>query len=352
MFFKSADSPNIIIRILFVDFAKAFDLVNHNVLLRKFQAYNFPPHITAWSMSFLHERKQFVEVRNIKSSCSVLRAGAPQGTLSGPNLFKLLINDLTFDIDYAKYVDDTTVVSISADPIDQSLQFAADRLAFWCDENSMRINTKKTKEAIRNFSKSVDRKKVPPLTNNGALIERVSSFKLLGIIFSSDLSWGQHVSYILNKVAKRYYIIFQLARIGITPSDIILIYCAIMRSVLEYACAVWHCGLTANQSDDLERVQRRVLRIIYPNLSYHDALFVSGLERLCVRRERITRVLFEDIQNPRHVLHTLLTFKLNHNFNTRDNYLLVSPPARTMRYSNSFIPYCIRKQYLYYFLYL
>jgi hypothetical protein len=86
LFFKSADSPDTIIRILFVDFAKAFDLVNHNVLLRKFQAYDFPPHITAWSMSFLHERKQFVEVRNNKSSCSVLRAGAPQGTLSGPYL--------------------------------------------------------------------------------------------------------------------------------------------------------------------------------------------------------------------------------------------------------------------------
>jgi hypothetical protein len=257
LFFKSADSPDTIIRILFVDFAKAFDLVNHNVLLRKFQAYDFPPHITAWSMSFLHERKQFVEVRNNKSSCSVLRAGAPQGTLSGPYLFKLLINDLTFDIDFAKYVDDTTVVSVSTDPNDYSLQFAADRLSVWCDENSMRINTKKTKEMLINFSKSLDRTKVSPLTINGSLIERVSSFKLLGVIFSSDLSWSQHVSYILNKVAKRYFIIFQLARIGINPSDIISIYSAIIRSVLEYACPVWHCGLTANQSDDLERVQRR-----------------------------------------------------------------------------------------------
>jgi hypothetical protein len=180
-----------------------------------------------------------------------------------------------------------------------------------------------------NFSKSLDRTKVSPLTINGSLIERVSSFKLLGVIFSSDLSWSQHVSYILNKVAKRYFIIFQLARIGINPSDIISIYSAIIRSVLKYACPVWHCGLIANQSDDLERVQKRVLRIIYPNLSYHDALFVSGLERLSVRRERITRVLFEDIQKPSHVLHTLLTYKLNHNFNTRDNYLFEIPPAKT-----------------------
>jgi hypothetical protein len=224
LFFKSADSPDTIIRILFVDFAKAFDLVNHNVLLRKFQAYDFPPHITAWSMSFLHERKQFVEVRNNKSSCSVLRAGA-------------------IDIDFAKYVDDTTVVSVSTDANDYSLQFAADHLSVWCDENSMRINTKKTKEMLINFSKSLDRTKVSPLTINGSLIERVSSFKLLGVIFSSDLSWSQHISYILNKVAKRYFNIFQLARIGINPSDIISIYSAIIRSVLECTCPVWHCGL-------------------------------------------------------------------------------------------------------------
>jgi hypothetical protein len=104
-------------------------------------------------------------------------------------------------------------------------------------------------------------------------------------------------------------------------------------------------SFTANQSDDLERVQRRSLRIIYPNLSYHDALFVSGLERLSVRRERITRVLFEDIQKPSHVLHTLLTYKPNHNFNTRDSYLIRLPPAKTMRYSNSFLSYCIKKRY-------
>jgi hypothetical protein len=119
----------------------------------------------------------------------------------------------------------------------------------------------------------------------------------------------------------------------------------LIRSVLEYVCPVWHCGLTANQSDDLERVQKRVLGIIYPNLSSHDALFVSALERLSVRREKITRVLFEDIQKPSHVLHPLLTYKLNHDFNTRDSYLFEIPSAKTMRYSNSSIPYCIKKRY-------
>ena len=80
----------------------------------------------------------------------------------------------------------------------------------------------------------------------------------------------------------------------------------IIRSVLEYACAVWHSGLTAEQSNDLERVQKRCMRIIYPQLSYSEALFVSGLERLDLRRGRITRDLFIDMQHPTHILHDFL----------------------------------------------
>jgi hypothetical protein len=87
------------------------------------------------------------------------------------------------------------------------------------------------------------------------------------------------------------------------------------------------------------------MRIIYPDLSYNDALSVSGLERLSVRREKITRDLFFEIQQPNHVLHSLLPLRPNLNISMRDNYLYSLPPAKTNRYFNSFIPYCIRKRY-------
>jgi hypothetical protein len=93
----------------------------------------------------------------------------------------------------------------------------------------------------------------------------------------------------LQKIPKRYYIIFQLAKIGIAHREIVMIYCAIIRSILEYACVVWHSGLTIAQSEDIERVQKRCLRIIYPELSYKDALFVAGLNKLCDRREDLVR---------------------------------------------------------------
>jgi hypothetical protein len=96
LFFISSDDYDNFIRILFVDFAKAFNFVKHNVLLREFIQYDFSPHITAWSMCFLQERTQYVSLNNCNSSCATLRAGTPQGSRSGHNDFKLLINDLNF----------------------------------------------------------------------------------------------------------------------------------------------------------------------------------------------------------------------------------------------------------------
>jgi hypothetical protein len=155
--FSSSDNSANTIRVLFIDFSKAFDVLDHNVLLQKFMDYDFPPHIIAWSMSFLHERSQYVRIRNRNSCCRALHAGTPQGTLSGPNDFKLLINDLSFDIDYAKYVDDTTIVSFSEDPNDRSLQSVADHLIDWCGLNGMAINTKKTKEMLIYFGKKFNK---------------------------------------------------------------------------------------------------------------------------------------------------------------------------------------------------
>jgi len=99
-------------------------------------------------------------------------------------------------------------------------------------------------------------------------------------MISSDLSWEAHVNYMLGKVAKRMYCIHYLVRAGVLATDIVLVYKSIIRSVLEYACPVWHPGLSAKQSKDIEKIQKRCLRLIYPSLSYTEALSLSGLDKL------------------------------------------------------------------------
>ena len=111
--FVAADCSKDIIRVLFVDFSKALDVIDHNVLLNKFISKNIPEHIIVWSLEFLNGHKQFVKTGNSVSKTAVVGAGTPHGTVSGPNDFKLVINNLTFNTCYAKYVDDTTVLSVS-----------------------------------------------------------------------------------------------------------------------------------------------------------------------------------------------------------------------------------------------
>ena len=84
----------------FVDFSKAFDVIDHNVLLNKFISNNIPEHVIVWSLDFLNGCKQFVKIGNSVSNTTVVGAGTPQGTVSGPDDFKLVINDLTFNTCY------------------------------------------------------------------------------------------------------------------------------------------------------------------------------------------------------------------------------------------------------------
>ena len=279
----------------------------------------------------------------MQSALRVANAGIPQGTISGPNDFKLLINDLKFDLDYAKYVDDTTVLSVSLNPNDNSLQLAADHLVNWTSHNHMVVNESKTKEMLIYFGSS-DKDLVPPILVNDLAIGRVTTFKLLGVIISSDLSWEEHVHYILGKAAKRMYCINYLVRAGISDKDIIIVYTSIIRSILEYACPVWHPGLTAKQTKDIERVQKRCLKLIYPTLSYSEALLLSGLEELGIRRERITKELFDEIKHENHVLHSLLPKRNPESLRTRNPYPYIIATKHT-RFGRAFIPYYISKRY-------
>ena len=100
-----------------------------------------------------------------------------------------------------------------------------------------------------------------------------------------------HCEYIIKKSNRRLYALRKLKRSGVAPADILCVYCAIIRSVLEYASVVF-ANLLQNLSDDLERVQKRALAIIYPTCSYDDALKLAGIESLVLRRTLLVRDLW------------------------------------------------------------
>ena len=183
---------------------------------------------------------------------------------------------------------------------------------------------------------------------DGEYVERVRSYKLLGVcvIINDNLTWEHHVLYIIGKAGKRIYCMSQLTRAGVNLKDIILVYISVIRSVLEYCCQVWHPGLTRRQSDDIERVQKRCLKIVLPHLSYADALSLCRFERLDTRRERLVRELFSEIKKSNHILHNLLTLNSSTvNVKLRSVYKFVTPHFNCSRPCKSFINYCLVEKY-------
>src|SRR5664279_6380164 len=126
----------------------------------------------------------------------------------------------------------------------------------------MNVNGRKTKEMLIG---PICKKPPPQLTLDGAAVDRVTTFKLLGVHVSADLKWTHHVDAVCSKAASRLHFLKQLARSGAPHGDLLCFYCTVVRPVLEYACPVWHSSLTVAQSesDALEQLQKRALRIIY-----------------------------------------------------------------------------------------
>ena len=115
-----------------------------------------------------------------------------------------------------------------------------------------------------------------PICINGKHIEIVPELKLLGVTLRSDLRWNNHVHHIISKCSKRLGLSIQLKRANVPKRDIIQFYKSCIRSVLEYASIVFHQSLPKHLSEDIERIQRRALSVIYPDLNYKDALTESG----------------------------------------------------------------------------
>ncbi len=117
---------------------------------------------------------------------------------------------------------------------------------------------------------------------------------------------------------------------------IIAVYTTCIRSVLEYGCQVWNYGASQYLSDDVERVQRRALRIIYPDLSYRKALEVTSLPSLSQRRDKLCRSYFIKMTDPTHKLHYLLPDKRSNSLRNNDNFTYIW--SYTNRFKNSYIP--------------
>ena len=203
----------------------------------------------------------------------------------------------------------------------------------------MNINVTKTKEM--RLGVCARKQQHQDLILDGKVIEKVQSYKLLGVHVTEMLKWDVHITAMLSKASKRIHFLKQLRRVCVSTADLVIYYNCVIRSVLEYACPVWHSSLTIGQSQEIERLQKRALRCILEDVSYADACSLLGLPSLCDCREQMTRQFFEQLKRPNSCLAHLMPLKRDISGYLRNARLYELPKARTVRYAKSFLPYCI-----------
>ena len=139
---------------------------------------------------------------------------------------------------------------------------------------------KKCKEIVISFVK-YQPTAVSPMQLNGAVIERLSDYKLLGVIISQDVhvTWNEHCDHIHNKALKRLYTLCSLEKAGLNCDELVLVDCSLVRSVIKYASPIW-VVLLSYLEDLLESIQRKALRVIFGKTEYTDAMAMASLDTL------------------------------------------------------------------------
>jgi hypothetical protein len=204
----------------------------------------------------------------------------------------------------------------------------------------MTLHPKKCNDFTISFLRNPPQELSSTLSINSQPLEKDTCFKLLGVTLQNDLKWNAHVDSITSKASKRLHILRVLRNSGVSAHDLLTIYISIIRSVLEYCCAAWNTSIPSYLSDKIERVQRRALRILYPNMSYSATLATSSLPRLSDRRDTLCKKVLDKITVPSSRLNRLLppTRVESHGRELRHSSYFSLFKCRTDRFKNSFFP--------------
>ena len=292
--------------LIFLDFSKAFDRVSHDILIKKLFSLCPNEKLKLVVKNFLSDRSQRVIVEGSTSDLKPVTSGVPQGSVLGPLLFLVYINDLNKDIssDIRLFADDTVLYREILNSDDHfALQNDLNLIEKWCIANEMSLNIKKCNvmSVCRLHQLSDFEYKLSKCS-----IERVSVYKYLGIYVSSDLSWDAHINFICSKANRALGFIRR--QLGKCSQEVKLkAYTSLVRPHLEYASCAWdpHVETQINQ---VEMVQHRAVRFILGQHSRFDSvtemLLKLGLNTLESRRKNARLCLFFKIDK---VLTPLIT---------------------------------------------
>ena len=228
---------------IFLDLRKAFDTINHDILLQKLYFYGIRGIPYQWIKSYLTDRVQFVSYNQTYSTMLPLTCGVPQGSILGPLLFIIYINDIcniSAQLKFVLFADDTNVFISheSKKQMETILNSELENLDIWFKTNKLSLNTEKTNFIV--FQKKSD---LFPNENirlyiDNVQINRIHNTKFLGVVLDSKLTWNKHITEIENKISKNIGVISR-ARNILHTKELQTLYCSLILPYLNYGVLLW-----------------------------------------------------------------------------------------------------------------
>ena len=263
---------------IFLDFSKAFDTINHDILLYKLSHYGIRGKALEWFRNYLTKRKQYTSLNGHNSTLKEINCGVPQGSLLGPLLFIVYINDFCRSsniLSFILFADDSNVFFSHDNPntLLDTVNSELIKLTEWIRANKLSLNLQKTKYMI--FSNTV--KDLPSdVVFDDTPLERVSNIKFLGITVDDKLSWKSHIVNISSTISRNIGVINRL-KYFIPSSSLLTLYYSLILPYLNYGILAW--GNTHKiLLDRLILLQKKSLRIIFnTSIRFHtNPLFLEN----------------------------------------------------------------------------
>jgi Reverse transcriptase (RNA-dependent DNA polymerase). len=244
--------------VVYTDFSKAFDRLDHGLLMDKLSAFGLSSDFLELMKSYFTGRTQFVQISGVKSTEFAQTSGVPQGSILGPLLFTLFINDITsqLNVRYLLYADDIKIFSQIDNVFDAiNLQRNLDFINSWCIANRLPLNS--TKCNVMTFSRRCDQIQYE-YSLNGFALQRPDLVKDLGVYFDPKLSFVKHIEIVVMNAYKSLGFIVRNMCNFMKIDTFCLLFNTFVRSKLEYASVVW-TPIYATHIISIEKIQRRIL---------------------------------------------------------------------------------------------
>lgn len=322
---------------IFFDLKKAFETVDRKILLRKLSAYGIRGNEHKWFQSYFKDRLQYIETNNIATSLRPTNAGVPQGTNLSTTLFLIFINDIKdkrFNGEIFLYADDIAIVNSATtiDSLESNMNNDTKLIQTWIDENKLTLNTNKSKYII--FNNKHDN---TTIKYEDVVLERVVSYKYLGVIIDDALSFIPHLQKTLSNTAAIAGI---FRRISIYIPDHVRrqVFFAMFHSRLTYGILVWHSAFETHIRR-LQAIQNKAIRNLFGH-EYNDRISdIHQLHKIPTLQQYSTYMLAVHIHNIKNLyVHTNTTVNSNnekHNHNTRTSHHLSLWRTITTRYGSN-----------------